>query len=154
MPHCKRRGTARRRGHGSRQKPCVTQCFLGGLVVLGRTAPGDSACALIKLRGVDAIDALRQGVLDVSAIDQFGHTPQQGVLSGDGGGGEHGAPAPPHLICAHRGQLTPAIKAMSAFLRKRFDWSAGRPFFERANVQPLRRLSLQARPCLVALEIS
>jgi DNA-binding transcriptional LysR family regulator len=32
---------------------------------------------------------------------------------------EYGEPAPLHLICAHRAQLTPAIKALSAFLRER-----------------------------------
>jgi len=29
---------------------------------------------------------------------------------------DYGEPAPLHLICAHRAQLTPAIKALSAFL--------------------------------------
>jgi len=32
---------------------------------------------------------------------------------------EYGEPAPLHLICAHRAQLTPAIKALSEFLRER-----------------------------------
>ena len=32
---------------------------------------------------------------------------------------DYGEPAPLHLICAHRAQLTPAIKALSTFLRER-----------------------------------
>jgi DNA-binding transcriptional LysR family regulator len=32
---------------------------------------------------------------------------------------EHGEPAPLHLICAHRAQLTPAINELNAFLRER-----------------------------------
>jgi hypothetical protein len=32
---------------------------------------------------------------------------------------EYCEPAPLHLICAHRAQLTPAINALHVFLRKR-----------------------------------
>jgi hypothetical protein len=32
---------------------------------------------------------------------------------------EYGEPAPLHLICAHRAQLTPVVNALHAFLRER-----------------------------------
>src|SRR3546814_16508431 len=41
--------------------------------------------------GVDAVDALGEGVSDIPPIDQFGHPAQQGMLTGDGAGGEHGS---------------------------------------------------------------
>src|SRR5690606_3685749 len=50
----------------------------------------DQSMCVSQTRCTDAVDALGQGVLDVSPINQFGHAAQQGMLATDGAGGEHG----------------------------------------------------------------